>query len=327
MKNFLRHLRQPVQRKSRSGIFGKLAGLAVFVSFLVIPCVTSDYIVYVITLAMLYAVLTASYDLLAGYTGPLSFCHAAFYGIGAYTSALLTLKIGLSFWAAFPISGLIVFALAGCIGYPALKLRGHYFAVTSLFFGYFVYLIFLNSIRLTGGPMGLRGIRPPESLWGIDFSSLRASYYLILCFLVLATAFLYIIVRSGVGRRFIAIRENENLAESIGINIASYKALSFAISAGLAGLTGSLFAHSFRLLHPSTFSWMTSEMIVIMALVGGLGTLIGPMIGAGLVTFVLELFRFAPELRFIIWSIVLIVVLIIEPKGLMGIFRRLRGEK
>jgi len=327
MENFLRHLRQPVQRKSRFGIFGKLAGLAVFVSFLVIPCVTSDYIVYVITLAMLYAVLTASYDLLTGYTGPLSFCHAAFYGIGAYTSALLTLKIGLSFWAAFPLSGLIVFAFAGCIGYPALKLRGHYFAVTSFFFGHFVYLIFLNSIRLTGGPLGLRGIRPPEGLWGIDFSSLRASYYLILCFVVLAIAFLYIIVKSSVGRKFIAIRENENLAEAIGINIASYKVLSFAISAGLAGLTGSLFAHFFRLLHPSTFSWMTSEMIVIMALVGGLGTLIGPMIGAGLVTFVLELLRFAPEIRFIIWAIVLIVVLIIEPKGLMGIFRRLRGEK
>jgi len=103
--------------------------------------------------------------------------------------------------------------------------------------------------------------------------------------------------------------------------------LAFNISAGLAGLAGSLFAHFFRLLHPSTFAWMISKMVVIMALVGGIGTLIGPIIGAGVVTFFLELMRFAPELRFIVWSIMLILVLLFEPKGLVGIFRRIWGEK
>jgi len=232
----------------------------------------------------------------------------------------------MSFWLAFPVSGVWVFLFAAAVGYPALKIRGHYFAVTTFFFGHFVYLFLLNSRKLTNGPLGLRGIRPPESVLGIDFSSLTASYYLVLFFGVLFIVFLHLLVHSRIGRCLISIRENEDLAESIGINTSFYKVLAFSISAGLAGMAGSLFAHFFRLLHPSTFSWMISEMIVIMALVGGVGTLIGPMIGAGVVTFFLELMRFAPELRFVIWSVMLILVLLIEPKGLMGIIRRIQNR-
>jgi branched-chain amino acid transport system permease protein len=304
--------------------------IAIAVSIIIlvlIPQFASNYVVYVVILAMLYAILTASYDLLTGYTGPLSFCHAAFYGLGAYTSALLTLRTGMSFWLAFPITGVWVFLFAAAVGYPALKIRGHYFAVTTFFFGHFIYLFLLNSRKLTNGPLGLRGIRPPDSILGIDFSSLNASYYLVLFFGVLIVVFLHLLVKSRIGRALVSIRENEDLAESIGINTSFYKVLAFSISAGLAGMAGSLFAHFFRLLHPSTFAWMISEMIVIMALVGGLGTLIGPIIGAGVVTFFLELMRFAPEWRFIIWSLMLILVLLYEPKGLMGIFWRIRGEK
>ncbi len=304
----------------------RIAIAVLIVTLLIIPQFASDYHLYIVILAMLFAILTASYDLLTGYTGPLSFCHVAFYGLGAYTSALLTLKTGMSFWLAFPISGVWVFLFAAAVGYPTLKIRGHYFAVTTFFFGHFVYLFLNNSRELTNGPLGLRGIRPPESVLGIDFSSLAASYYLVLFFGVLIVVFLHLLVKSRIGRCFVSIRENEDLAESIGINTSLYKVLAFSISAGLAGMAGSLFAHFFRLLHPSTFSWVYSEMIVIMALVGGLGTLYGPMIGAGVVTFFLELMRFAPELRFVIWSIMLILVLLIEPKGIVGIIRRIRGE-
>ena len=296
-------------------------------ALIVIPQVASSYITYVIVLAMLFSILTASFDLMTGYTGPLSFCHAAFYGIGAYTSALLTLRTGMSFWLALPISAVGVFLFSAAIGYPALKLRGHYFAVTSFFFGHFIYLVFMNAIPLTNGPMGLRDIRPPENILGINFGSMNSNYYLILFFGILIVVFLSLLVRSGIGRYLIAIRENEDLAEAIGINTTFYKVLSFGISGGLAGIAGSLFAHFFRLLHPSTFAWMTSEMVVIMALVGGTGTLIGPIIGAGVVTFFLEQMRFAPELRYVTWAAMLIAVLIIEPKGLMGIVSRIRGGK
>jgi len=299
----------------------------VLVVMVVVPQVTSEYITYVAVLAMLYAVLTGSYDILTGYTGPLTFCHGAFYGIGAYTSALLTLKAGFPFWVAFPVSGIGVFLFGALIGYPALRLRGHYFAVTTFFFAHFVYLVILNSVGLTSGPLGLGGIRPPEGFLGINFAGLKASYYLIFIYGVIVIVALWLFIRSGVGKLLVTIRENEELSEAIGVNTAFYKVLAFSIGAGVAGLTGSLFAHFFRLLHPTTFAWMTSEMVVIMSLVGGLGTLIGPIIGAGIVTLILELMRFAPELRLIIWSVALIAILIIEPRGLMGLVQRIRGGR
>jgi branched-chain amino acid transport system permease protein len=302
----------------------KILLAVIFVVLAVIPQFASSYIVYVVVLAMLYSMLTAGYDLLTGYTGPLSFAHAAFYGLGAYTSALLTLKVGLSFWLAMPVSAVIVFLFAAIVGYPALKLRGHYFAVTTFFFGHFMYLVFLNAKDFTRGPLGLGGIAAPEGFFGIDFAEMNNIYYLIFFFGVLTVAFLYFLVNSNFGRMLVSIRENEDLAQAVGVNTALYKVLAFSISAGLAGMAGSLFAHFFRLLHPSTFAWTTSEMIVIMFLVGGAGTLVGPIIGAGVVTFILEIMRFAPEWRFIIWSILLIAILVIEPRGLAGIYRRIR---
>jgi branched-chain amino acid transport system permease protein len=314
--------------KSRRGrLVGAIVAAAVLIVLAVLPQVTSEYITYVTVLAMIYAVLTGSYDVLTGYTGPLTFCHGAFYGIGAYTSALLTLKAGFPFWVAFPVSGVMVFLFAVIIGYPALRLRGHYFAVTTFFFAHFVYLVILNSVGLTRGPLGLGEIKPPEGFLGIDFTGLKASYYLIFIYGIIVIVGLMYLIRSGIGKLLVTIRENEELSEAIGVNTSFFKVLAFSIGAGVAGLTGSLFAHFFRLLHPTTFAWMTSEMVVIMSLVGGLGTLIGPIIGAGIITLILELMRFAPELRFIIWSGALIAVLIIEPKGLMGLVRRIQGGR
>ncbi len=316
----------PVRAKTGRLVNGIITAVVLAV-LIAIPQVTSEYITYVAVLAMVFAVLAGSFDLIAGYTGPLTFCHGAFYGIGAYSSALLTLKGGLPFWVAFPLSGILVFLFAVLVGWPGLRLKGHYFAVTTFFFGHFIYLVILNSIKLTNGPMGLRGIQPPEGFLGMDFTSLQSSYYLIFVFSVIVVAFLFFFVRSGVGRLLVSIRENEELSEAIGVNTAFFKVLAFSVSAGIAGLMGSLFAHFFRLLHPTTFAWMTSEMVVIMSLVGGLGTLIGPIIGAFIVTLILELMRFAPELRLIIWSVALIAVLLVEPKGLMGIVSRIRGGR
>ena len=229
----------------------KIVIVVILLILVVIPHVLSDYIVYVVTLAMLFSMLTASYDLMPGYTGPLSFCPAAFYGIGAYSSALLTLNTGMSFWLALPISTIGVFLFAVVVGYPALKLRGHYFAVTTFFFGHFVYLVLLNSREITKGPLGLGGISPPDSIFGIDFGNMTAMYYLILVFGIITVAFLFALVHSGVGRMLISIRENEDLAEASGVSTAFFKVLAFSISSGLAGMAGCLFAHFFRLLHPS----------------------------------------------------------------------------
>lgn len=298
----------------------------VAVSF--VPVIFSRYVIYVATLALLYAMLTASYDLIFGYTGQLSFSQGAFFGLGAYTSALLTLSGGLNFWLALPLTVIIGFIIAVLVGSPALRLRGSYFAVTTFFLAHFVYLVFLNTDKLTGGPMGLRNIQPPDKLWFIDFSQMNVYFYFVLLFTILVLLFLYyLIYKTEIGRRFVAIREDQDLAESLGVNTSFYKVLSFSISGALAALCGSLFAHYFLFLHPSQFAWFTSEMIVIMTLVGGAGTLIGPVLGAAVVTFVLELFRYAPELRFIIWAAALIAILVFEPKGLMGMAKRIRFRR
>ena len=302
--------------------------LVVVVAVSFVPVIFSRYVIYVATLALLYAMLTASYDLIFGYTGQLSFSQGAFFGLGAYTSALLTLSGGLNFWLALPLTVIVGFIIAVLIGSPALRLRGSYFAVTTFFLAHFVYLVFLNTDKLTGGPMGLRNIQPPDKLWFIDFSQMNVYFYFVLLFTILVLLFLYyLIYKTELGRRFVAIREDQDLAESLGVNTSFYKVLSFSISGALAALCGSLFAHYFLLLHPSQFAWFTSEMIVIMTLVGGAGTLIGPVLGAAVVTFILELFRYAPELRFIIWAAALIAILVFEPKGLMGMAKRIRFRR
>jgi branched-chain amino acid transport system permease protein len=305
-----------------------IVAIVVVIAISFIPALFSQYVVYVATLALLYAMLTASYDLIFGYTGQLSFAQGAFFGLGAYTSALLTLMAGLNFWLAFPITIIIGFIVAVLVGAPALRLRGSYFAVTTFFLAHFAYLVFLNTHEITGGPMGLRGIQPPPRIGFIDFSQKNVYFFFILFFAILVLLFLYyLIYKTEIGRRFVAIREDQDLAESLGVNTSFYKVLSFSISGALAALTGSLFAHFFLLLHPSQFVWFTSEMIVIMTLVGGAGTLIGPVLGAAVVTFVLELFRYAPELRFIIWAAALIAILVYEPKGLMGMAKRIRFRR
>ena len=312
--------------KKNVTIWAIAIGAVVAVS--IVPVVFSRYVIYVATLALLYAMLTASYDLIFGYTGQLSFSQGAFFGLGAYTSALLTLSGGLNFWLALPITIIVGFIIAVLVGSPALRLRGSYFAVTTFFMAHFAYLVFLNTYKLTGGPMGLRNIQPPDKLWFIDFSKMNVYFYFVLFFTILVLLFLYyLIYKTDIGRRFVAIREDQDLAESLGIDTSFYKVLSFSISGALAALCGSLFAHYFLLLHPSQFAWFTSEMIVIMTLVGGAGTLIGPVLGAAVVTFVLELFRYAPELRFIIWAAALIAILVFEPKGLMGMAKRIRFRR
>jgi len=269
-----------------------IAALVVVVAISFVPVLFSRYVIYVATLALIYAMLTASYDLIFGYTGQLSFSQGAFFGLGAYTSALLTLMGGLNFWLAFVITIIIGFLVAVLVGAPALRLRGSYFAVTTFFLAHFVYLVFLNTNAI-----------------------------LVVLFLY------YLIYKTEIGKRFVAIREDQDLAESLGVNTSFYKVLSFSISGALAALAGSLFAHFFLLLHPTQFAWFTSEMVVIMTLVGGAGTLIGPVLGAAVVTFVLELFRYAPELRYIIWAAALIAILVFEPKGLMGMAKRIRFRR
>lgn len=325
-------LPEPTRRAAPAARVPLLVGAGVLALLWMLPHFFSEYIVYVAVLALFWAILAASYDLLLGYTGQLSFAHGAFYGIGAYASALLTTQAGLSFWTALPLAVLGACAVGAAVGYPASRLWGAYFAVTTFFFSHFVYLVILNWQDLTRGPLGLTGIQPPPApglplLSHLDFRDMTTYYrFTLLCF-VGVMAVLFGIVRSRWGRMMVAVREDETLAQSLGINTVAYKVLAFAVGAGFAGLAGALHAHFVRILHPTTFAWLTSEMVVIMTIVGGMGTLIGPVVGAAVVTFILEVMKFAPELRFIVWAVALIAVLIFEPRGLAGVYERLRRRR
>jgi len=301
-----------------------LSIIIILIILATLPLYASSYVIFVTAIALLYAMVVAGYDVLLGYTGQLSFCQGAFYGIGAYLSAILTVKYGWSFWQALPISVLFVGLVSVIIGYPALRLRGAYFAVTTFYLAHFVYLILLNEVAITGGPLGFKGIRPPEPIGPISFESIESGYILILFSFIVVYFLLRKFVNSNVGIILKSIAQDDILAESIGINTAAYKLLAFVVSAIIAGYAGVLFAHFFRLLHPTTFSWFLSEMVVIITLVGGAGTLIGPVLGAGIVIFILEFLRFAPEVRYVGWAIALIAVLMFEPKGLIGLIRRMR---
>lgn len=304
--------------------------LAVFLAFL--PHFLSEYMRYIIILCLIYGILTSSYNLVMGYTGQLSFCHSAFYGIGAYCSVLLSgvyvngllVSRSLPFWIAFPLAGVISAIFAAGVGYPALKLRGAYFAVTTFFFSWFVYLIFLNWIDVTNGPLGLRGIPPPDPIFGFTFKSYINYYYLTLVVFIVTVIFLYYLINSNIGKIFIAIREDETLAESLGINAMKYKILSFVIGAFFAGLAGSLFAHFLRYINPTSFSWYWSDIILVMTVVGGCGTIIGPIIGAGLIQALFEFLRpIDPGLRMILVFAVSIIAVIFEPRGVIGLGKKM----
>lgn len=304
--------------------------LAIFL--LLLPHFLSEYLRYIIILCLIYGILTSSYNLVMGYTGQLSFCHAAFYGVGAYSSVLLTgvyvngllVSRSLPFWVAFPLAGVISAILAAGVGYPALKLRGAYFAVTTFFFSWFVYLIFLNWVDVTNGPLGLRGIPPPDPILGLTFKSYINYYYLVLAVFIVTVVFLYYLINSNIGKIFIAIREDATLAESLGIDAMKYKILSFAIGAFFAGLAGSLFAHFLRYINPASFSWYWSDIILVMTVVGGCGTIIGPIIGAGLIQALFEFLRpIDPGLRMIMVFTASIIAVIFEPRGVVGLGKKM----
>src|SRR5438034_652799 len=245
----------------------------------------SPYFLHVVIMAGIFGVLALSLNLLLGYTGQLSLGHAAFFGIGAYASALLTLRLEWSFWLALP-GAVALAALAGwLIGRLALKLRGAYFVLVTISFAGVVALVSVNWMELTNGPLGLPGV-PAPTLGPWSLRGKRAYYYLVFAAVLLAYLVCRRLVGSRIGRAFVALRENEALAESVGVNVTHYLVLAAVVSAAMAGLAGSLYAHYTRFVSPEVFLFSYTVTMVIMVVAGGKGTLtsvIGPN-GAGKTT-------------------------------------------
>lgn len=282
----------------------------------------NDYWMNIIILSGVYAILAQGLNLMVGVTGQFVICHAAFYGIGAYFSALCALRLGLPFWLNMPLAGVIASFFGAGIGYMCNRFRGHYVAIVTFSFGVIVYEVILNWLSLTRGPMGLISISPPErinfGLFSLDFTSKTDFYILIVVMCILCIASVKRLINSRVGLAMLAIREDDVAAEILGVNIEKYKVKAFIVGAWWAGIAGSFYAHYAGIIVPNTLSFLTSVEVLVIVVVGGLGSIYGVLFSAIILTFLPEFLRAIEFLRWIIYGIVLMVMIIFMPTGLAG---------
>jgi len=269
----------------------------------------------------LNVMLALGLDFVLGYAGQLNLGQSAFYGLSAYASTLLVTRLGVPFWAAF--AGAV--ALAGLAGVVlslfAMRLRGHYLAIASLGFAVITYQILLNWISLTQGPLGIYAVPPPPALalpWmpAIDFHDLGHLFYLVAGFALLSYLVLDQLIRSPIGETLAAIREDEVSATALGINCAAWKVFAFGVGSAIAGVAGGFYAGFVGTLTPDAFFITESFTILAMVVVGGMGTLIGPVAGAVLLTMLPELLRGIGDLRLVVYGAALTLVVLFMPGGI-----------
>lgn len=277
----------------------------------------SSYIMRILILGGIYIVLALSLNLLTGFTGQVSLGHAAFYGIGAYTSALLSLKFGYSFLMTAICGGIMAAIFGILLGSPTLKLQGSYLSIVTLGFCEIARIIELNWMSLTRGPLGLPGIPTPKIL-GFTIEKDRGYYYLIVVLILITIFVIKNIINSRTGRAMIAIREDDIAAEAMGINVFKYKLLAFTISAFFAGLAGSFYAHYVTFIDPQSFTFDESIQILSMVILGGMGSIPGSIIGALVLVSIPEILRSVQEYRMVLYGIVLVVMMLVRPQGLFG---------
>jgi branched-chain amino acid transport system permease protein len=281
-----------------------------FLVVLLLPAVTQDpYLLRILILTSIFAILAASWDLLSGFTGQINFGHALFFGVGAYTAALLNLHAKLPPWGSIPL-GAMGAVLAGLIiGIPCLRLRGTYLALTTLAFPIILMGIVFAFPSITGGELGLSGL---SRLSGSRLSD----YYITVVVMLGLVTIMWKITDSNTGIIFHAIREDEVAVRAAGINTTRYKLLAFCLSGFFAGISGGFYAHFMRIAGPSTLEVTMSFTVVIWAIFGGIVTIYGP-VGAVFVLFpLLEFFRFWPEYRMLMFAVIVLLILLYMPDGL-----------
>ena len=297
----------------------------------------SPYYIHLMTLALIWIVLAQGQNLTQGFVGYVSIAQAGFMGIGAYISTLLTINYGVSVWATLVIAPLLTGLMAILAGYPSLRVKGHYFSIVTLAYNMVIFIVLMTFRALTGGEAGIPDVpRPSElTLFGHVFSFEGRSnlnyYALALSAAVLATIVCALVLHSRAGRVMLAIRQNEDLAESMGVITSRYKLFAFVMSSVLAGLAGTLYAHYIGFLNPEPFGVDQSLNIILAVILGGSGTLTGPIVGAVSVTFLPEILRFADSFRLITYGLILVVATIFLPKGLVplvaSLWRWLRARQ
>jgi branched-chain amino acid transport system permease protein len=294
---------------------------------IVLPVLLRDrpYLMYVATITCIFAVLALSFNLVWGYTGIVSLSHTAFFGIGAYCAGLLATRTGMPFWIDFPASGLVAGLIAFLVGIPALRFSKTSLVMVTLAFLVVVQVAVNNGGSYTGGPNGIPNIPhvtiPFLSVQNVWIAAKAVDYYLCLLYALVVVYFSNRLVRSRIGRVMIAIREDEFLAQSFGVNCFKYKLLIFVVGAVIAGSAGSLYAHYITFVGPSIFSMDYATRLLIMVMVGGLGTIGGVIAGSVLFTFIPEFLRVAQELRELMFGVTFTLFLLFMPRGIAGLLK------
>jgi len=280
-----------------------------------------SFVFHIATQALIWGLLAASWDVLGGYTRLISFGHAGFLAIGAYTAALVTLHWGFPLWAGM-VMALLMCALVGlCVGFPALRLKGHYLALVSLGFGEMVQLVARNWEKLTGGSFGLHDFKGFPQMVQDPAMQGWVTYLVVVLVCALALVTMVGITRfTSAGNAFRAIREDEVLAQSLGINTTFFKLLAFIVSAAFSGLAGSLYAYQIQLVSPSLSTVGTSALIVGMVIFGGIGTIWGAFLGGVLLYLIMEALRFVGVVyNLVAVGLIMMMFVIFLPRGLAGI--------
>jgi branched-chain amino acid transport system permease protein len=296
----------------------------VAVALVLAPLGLARYGTYVLTLWLITAVAAMGVNLIVGYAGQETLAQAAFLGIGAYTTALMT-KAGVPFGFAFLASGALAFLVGILIGFPALRVQKHYLAFVTLAFAVLVWLIIRNEQWLTGGVMGLSGIRRP-ALGDLSFRSARNFYWFVLAITAGLSFAMWWIVRSPWGRAFTALRENPIRAESLGVNVRLYTLLAFALGSAYGGFAGALFAPLVEFIDPAPFALAPSFLFLLMVVVGGAGSFAGPFIGAAIAVLLPEWLRFAQGYYLIVYALLVMVMMAFCPSGIVGLAQRILGH-
>ena len=306
----------------------KLALLSIFLGLLAlvfVPTLLKNHGIYLFTYWLIYVIAAMGLNLTVGYAGQKSLGHAAFFGIGAYTLAIM-LKAGLSFWLGLPMAALGCFVVGLALGFPALRVQTIYLAFATLGFNTAIWLVMRNEEWLTGGTFGINNIARPEA-FGVSFDGNLAYYYLVLGNALLLAVLLLGLLRSPWGKAFTALRDNPIRAESLGVDIRNYTLLSFAIGAAYAGIAGALFASLVQFIDPSPFNVEASIMMYLMVVVGGPGYFFGPMIGAAVGVILPEWLRFAQAWYLFVFGSAVVVLMIWLPDGLLSIPDRIRAKR
>ena len=305
---------------------------ALILLLLVAPWLFAEYWLAQLTFVMIYSIAGLGLMLLAGFTGLFSLGHAAFLGVGAYTQAVMT-NAGLPFPVALAAAAALSAAVGFVVGLPALRVKGIYLGMATLSFGFIVEEVMARWESVTGGNAGMH-IKPPN-MFGWSLNSGIEFYFLCLVITVFATLGILNLLRSPTGRAFVAIRDSEISAQSMGIHLAHYKTLSFAISAALAGVAGALYAHKLQFISPDQFNILQSIDLLLMIVIGGVGSVHGAFLGAiFLITMpqVIALVKDylpaaigqAPGLQGLVYGVVLVAFVLFEPMGLYGRWLKVR---